>query len=417
MTDSFPPALLEAIEQLGYRATVGEAAAQAGLELNQAQQSLLTLAADAGGHLQVAQSGEMVFLFPPNFRALLSQKYWRLRWRAFWGRVWSFIFYLIRLSFGIVLILSILLMLAAIIAILVALNSKEGEGGGSDDRGWDFFFLPTDIFWIFDPGAVYNRQEAKGQSRRRELNFLEAVFSFLFGDGDPNYRLEEKRWRLIGSVLRNRGGAVAGEQILPYLDGVSPSSLETEDYMLPVLARFNGYPQVSEQGEMVYTFPDLQSAAQARKRDLIPAALQENLWRFSAASPGQIIGAVFLGGVNLILALIFGHLLTYDTGLEVINWIAWLYPFLLTYGVGFLAIPLGRYLVLQRLNQNIRQRNRSREIQTERLLRPSEVARHKLDFARSLERMETITPESLVYSTESSVLEQLEGEADLKERD
>jgi len=414
MTDSFPPALLQAIEQLDYRATVGEVAAQAGWELNRTQQSLLTLAADAGGHLQVAQSGEMVFLFPPNFRTLLSQKYWRLRWRAFWGRVWQIVFYLIRLSFGVVLILSILLLLTVIIAILVALNSKEGDGGaGGDDRGWNFFFLPTDIFWIFDPSAVYNRQEAKGSGQRRELNFLEAVFSFLFGDGDPNHRLDEKRWRLIGAVLRNRGGAAAGEQILPYLEAVSAQSLETEDYILPVLARFNGYPQVSEQGEMVYTFPDLQSAAQERKRSLIPASLQETPWRFSAASPGQIIGAVFLGGVNLILALILGHLLTYDTGLEVINWIAWLYPFLLAYGVGFLAIPLGRYLVLQRLNQHIRQRNQSRVAQAERLLHPSATLRHKLDFARSLERIATIKPENLVYSTESSVLEQLEGEKDL----
>jgi hypothetical protein len=411
MTDSFPPALLQAIEQLDYRATVGEVAAQAGWELNRTQQSLLTLAADAGGHLQVAQSGEMVFLFPPNFRILLSQKYWRLRWRAFWGRVWRVVFYLIRLSFGVVLILSILLMLAAIIAILVALNSKEGDSGGSDDRGWNFFFLPTDIFWIFDPSVVYNRQEAKSQGRRRELNFLEAVFSFLFGDGDPNYRLEEKRWQLIGAVLRNRGGAVAGEQILPYLEAVSPQSLETEDYILPVLARFNGYPQVSEQGEMVYTFPDLQSAAQERQRSLLPTSLQETPRRFSAASPGQIIGAVFLGGVNLILALILGHLLTYDTGLEIINWIAWLYPFL-AYGVGFLAIPLGRYLVLQRLNKNIQSRNQGRRALAERLLHPSETLRHKLDFARSLEQTETITPESLVYSTESSVLEQLEGEKD-----
>ena len=83
------------------------------------------------------------------------------------------------------------------------------------------------------------------------MNFLESVFSFLFGDGNPNYNLEEKRWQDIGAVIRNNQGAITAEQIAPYLDNVTSLNQETEDYILPVLARFNGYPQVSPEGNLI----------------------------------------------------------------------------------------------------------------------------------------------------------------------
>jgi hypothetical protein len=63
--------MMQAIERLGYRVTVGDVAAQAGLDLNSAQQGLLALASDAGGHLQVAESGDIVFAFPQDFRSII----------------------------------------------------------------------------------------------------------------------------------------------------------------------------------------------------------------------------------------------------------------------------------------------------------------------------------------------------------
>ena len=51
------PRIMKAVEQLGYRVTVGDVAAQAGLTINLAEQGLLALASNAGGHLQVAESG------------------------------------------------------------------------------------------------------------------------------------------------------------------------------------------------------------------------------------------------------------------------------------------------------------------------------------------------------------------------
>ncbi|HAG85743.1 MAG TPA: hypothetical protein DCL61_32540, partial [Cyanobacteria bacterium UBA12227] len=92
------PTIIKAVEQLGYRVTVGDVAARAGLNINLAERGLLALASDAGGHLQVAESGEIAYLFPKNFRSILRNKFLRLRLQDWWEKVWRILFYLIRIS-------------------------------------------------------------------------------------------------------------------------------------------------------------------------------------------------------------------------------------------------------------------------------------------------------------------------------
>ncbi|MGL5805018.1 MAG: hypothetical protein ACRC11_06190, partial [Xenococcaceae cyanobacterium] len=303
------PLIMKTVEQSNYRVTIGDVAASAGLEINQAQQGLLALASEAGGHLQVADSGEIVYLFPKNFRSILQNKYLRLRLQKWWQKVWKVLFYIIRISFGVVLIASIALLMVAIAVALIALNSSRD---GDNDSGGGGIFLPgfwfsPDIFWIFDPG--YDDRRRYRDTSQKKMNFLEAVFSYLFGDGNPNYNLEERRWQTIGSVIRKNGGAVVGEQIAPYLDEIDLTSQEDEDYILPVLARFNGYPEVSPQGEIIYYFPDLQVTASQNDKQPVMAYLKESLWRFSQASSDQIMLSIGLGIFEVILALVLGSLL------------------------------------------------------------------------------------------------------------
>ena len=36
----------------------------------------------------------------------------------------------------------------------------------------------------------------------KEMNFLEGIFSYIFGDGDPNVGFNEDRMKLIAQVIR-----------------------------------------------------------------------------------------------------------------------------------------------------------------------------------------------------------------------
>jgi hypothetical protein len=419
------PKIMQAVERLDYRVTVGDVAAEAGLDVNLAQQGLLALASDAGGNLQVAESGEIVYRFPKNFRAILQTKYLRLRLKEWWHAIWKVLFYLIRISFGIILILSIVLIITAITIILIALNSANQDSNSSRDSDGGMVFVPNfwfspDIFYIFYPdynSRRYERQRPSHSDEKPSMNFLESVFSFLFGDGNPNVDLEERRWKAIGTVIRNHRGAVVAEQIAPYLDDVGKGyDRDYESYMLPVLTRFNGQPEVSPKGEIIYHFPELQASASDRGYQSISAYLKEFPWQFSKASAGQIILAIALGGVNFVGALALGSLLGEGTIATQIGglvaFVQSIYWVLLGYGTAFLAIPLIRYFWIQWRNRAIATRNAQRQERAVRLNEADEQLREKMDFARQYALETVIHEKDLVYTTERDLVEQELEQAD-----
>ncbi|BAY18959.1 hypothetical protein NIES21_48170 [Anabaenopsis circularis NIES-21] len=406
------PTIMHAVEQLGYRVTIGDVATQAGLNIAEAGQGLLALAADAGGHLQVAETGDIVYLFPPNFRAILRNKYFQLRLQEWWQKVWGILFYLIRISFGIFLVLSIALITISIVIIITAASSDRDNDNRGSSRGGGFFFFP-DLFWYFSPNYYNTSYQQRRQTSRQgsEMNFFEAVFSFLFGDGNPNAKLEERRWQEIATLIRHQRGAVVAEQIAPYLDDLGPGyKQEYEDYMLPVLIKFNGQPKVSSEGQIVYYFPELQVKASNKGRQSVPVYLEELPWRFSRADSGQIMLSAGLGMLNFVGALVLGNLLRDGTVAAqlggLVAFVQGIYWLLLAYGIGFLGVPLVRYFWIQWRNQKIVARNRDRLSRAKLLTNPDANLQQKIDYAQQFATENIIENKDLVYSTENDLLDQ-----------
>lgn len=411
------PSVMQAVERLGYRVTIGDVAAQAGLNTNLAQQELLALAADAGGHLQVAESGEIAYQFPHNFRAVLRNKFFRLRLKDWWAKVWRVLFYLIRISFGIVLLLSIVLIIVAIAAIVLGLNASRGDNDRDSgySGGGGFAFLPNlwvgpDLFWFFSPNPYGHHPQARGgRAEEKSMNFLESIFSFLFGDGNPNANFEARRWQTIGSVIRNNGGAVAAEQVAPYLN-ISDQNQADEAYILPVLSKFNGQPEVSPQGEIIYRFPELQSTAVSWQPKAVAAYLRELPWQFSQATSGQKLVAIALGSVNLIGALVLGSLLRNSVAIAqagtLITFVQSIFVLLLAYGVAFLTIPLLRYFWIQWRNRKVAARNQQRQEWAVQLNQADPNLQQKLAYARQFTAETIVSRDNLAYTSEESLLEQ-----------
>ncbi|MGB3299540.1 MAG: hypothetical protein WBA76_14850 [Phormidesmis sp.] len=420
--------VMKAVESLKYRVTVGDVAAQAGLNVETAQQGLLALASETQGHLQVSEAGEIAYEFPKNFRSVLRNKYWQLRFQAIAAKIWQVVFYIIRISFGIILMLSIAVIFIAIFALTIAASSQGG--GDRDDRGGGggFMISPLNFFYLFDfnrgrrygaRGGRYPNQYSGSRSGRgaaaqsgEKLNFLEAIFSFLFGDGDPNADLEERRWRNIGAVISNSGGAIAAEQVVPYLDDTGEGwNQEYEDYMLPVLSRFDGRPEVSPTGELVYYFPTLQVSAAQRSTTAVGAYLKEAKRKFTAATSDQVMIAIGLGGLNIVGALVLRNMLqsavaqgvVFTGYLALVQSIFWI---LLSYGVAFLAIPLIRYYWVQWRNRKIEKRNEARQDRAIMLNQLGAAYQEKLAFARQFADKKVLRAEESVYSTETDLLEQ-----------
>lgn len=417
--------IVRAIAALDYRATVGDVAAQSGLDVQTAERELLALASQGGGHLQASTSGEIAYVFPRDFRAILRKKFFALRLREFWRRVWPVLFAGIRISFGILLLISIVLIYVTIFVVIIYVSSqqKDNRGRRSSFNAFNFnlrpfWFLFFDNSWRYRSGGMQPRgRTTTRESSGSSLNFLEAIYSFLFGDGNPNADIEERRWQLVAGTIRNHGGAIAAEQISPYLDDLGTGdALEYEDYMLPVLTRFNGVPEVSPQGDIVYRFPELQvtagetSGAEEKPRAL-PAYLQGALLKFSSASSQQIVLAIALGAVNLVGIAMLGVLLR-DANLAaeiggLALFVSSILGLLAAYGVAFLAIPLGRYFWVQRKNQTLQTENSARQERALQFANAKDgVLKQKLDYARTFADRAAIAPEDILYSSDRDLLAQ-----------
>ena len=414
--------VMEAVEKLNYRVTIGDVAAQSGLDLNTTQREIVALAAETGGNIQVAESGEIAYKFAPNFRQILVSRSFWLQVKESLKGVWKWVFYGIRISFGILLIVSILIVVLGIIAATIALNSQNRSDNDRDDRRSDRGGGGGGFFWLGgwgnpfgNPAMMFAPDYYEPQRMRsrdpEEMGFLESIFSFLFGDGNPNADLNERRWREIATMIRNNDGVVIAEQIAPYLD--ETSRIEDDEYfVIPVLAKFNGFPEVSDAGTLAYKFPELQKVASERKSKTSSNYLQERLWKFSQAPQGKIALAIGLGVFYLVGALYLGSLLgnprlAASLAGGFLGFVKAAYVFLLGYAVLFLSTPAVRYFVLQYLNKGIGDRNRKRAGSAEKLSQLSTALREKLNFARTFAmEQEAIDQNNLAYTTEQDLAEQ-----------
>ncbi|XP_073357466.1 uncharacterized protein At5g03900, chloroplastic isoform X4 [Aegilops tauschii subsp. strangulata] len=334
---------MDAVDYLGGRVTIGDVASRAGLQIDQAERALQALAADTGGFLEVSGEGEVLYVFPEDYRAKLAGKSFRMRVEPLVDKAKEAGAYLARVSFGTALVASIVLVYATIIAILSSSSDEDNRGRRRRSYG-STMFLPTDLFWYLDAGSSRRRRVEKDKG----MSFIESVFSFVFGNGDPNDGLEERRWKMIGQYISSNGGVVTAEELAPYLDVPAPAeqtnSKDDESFILPVLLRFQGHPLVDDQGNILYRFPSLQRTASSKgggSREYVGTRwstmssgiekfMEEKPWEFSKANALERAMVAGLGGLNLFGVIILGNLLKQMTMTPggLISFAAQLFPLL-----------------------------------------------------------------------------------------
>jgi hypothetical protein len=236
------------------------------------------------------------------------------------------------------------------------------------------------------------------------------VYSVLFGDGDPNKALEARRWQRIGGFLRYRDGVVIAEDLAPLLDLETPPSASKADQgMLPVLLHFDGRPQVTEQGDLLYSFPSLQprpeeasSSPQAHSMvDDASLPLRERRIAFTHANKEQR----WTYGV-LVLSLFGLSLLLLNWSLPLSAVLVGIAFFGLGYSLLLLALPLLRWFGWRRANAAIHQRNRWRQQWADwAQLHRDDLVSKRLEAARWRKSLARIS-DGMVYTTEQDLLTQ-----------
>ncbi|GAB0494318.1 hypothetical protein MMPV_005610 [Pyropia vietnamensis] len=436
----------------GRRVTAADVAAGAGISMDDAQRELVALASITNGAMDVSEAGDLAWRFPKDVKAALLSGSARARLQSLVDTAWPLIYSGIRTGFGVLLLVSIVVTFVSIFALIAAASSSSG--GDRDDRrrgGGGMVFLspgrvfgpsPFDMFYYQPYGTYYGRRAARGAPVRPSggaqegdtngMSFLQAVFSFVFGDGDPNIDLENRRWRRVAAAIRASDGAVSAVQLAPLLDlpanveGDTPAlsaSAVDEQYMLPVLTRFDGHPEVTDEGDIVYVFPSLTTTASTGGRTELAgtastgssAYLQEKEYVFSEASPFQRLAAALLGGVNVVGALALGSLLSSvrtaaltPDGVALVSTISTLFPALAAYAGIYAIVPAVRVWWNRLRNRSIRERN-DRRLRAARRLAGDREARRRVEGAAAYRQAKVIVGDAdVVYSTDRETAEQID---------
>lgn len=496
--------VLEAINTLRFKVTPENISLSTSLPVATAAQQLNIIAAETSAHLKVDSTGALLYEFAPGFeRAYLFDitkqlfsangnfffRALRVAFRLVLGLTVlvikvsiALISFLFRAMFGILLIGSIIAIVMGVIAAIAAIfDGADGFdiGGAGDGIGdlatsgfgnvnFDFSYVTYDFIrlldWTYywgDPGYGcrsygysydYYRSTSSGATQNvstarfaqpekvEQGDFVTNCFSYLFGDGHPNADLKERFWHQIGLVIKRNHGVVVAEQLAPYAGDTSG----TEDWMLPILVHFNGSPDVTDTGNILYTFPtfvrednytasplSLQAPTNANGgdplRDLyrshlkrqadqswtgvatnaqaqLSRFLEERRWEFSLQG---VESALKIGSITLFNLVGSWWFYTSTMSMKILHPFHQISLYMVGYAVFLIVFPAFRFFWILIQNVGIDQRNEMRSAFASALSSPSAEIKEKLNEASAHINNLLLAPKpSIVFTTEEDSLAQ-----------
>lgn len=358
--------LLAALRRLEGRATLGDVVSATGMPEDRAEAALKGLLETHRGHLDVSDSGDLLYRFDPRLMTRDQERPWvrfkRAAWAAFKTgfKVWT----------AVMLVVYFVLFVVLAIAAMMALNRDgDREGGFGGRRGGGFGL--GDLFvlhWLmggrgWGRGSLYyGDRHARRLPKDAQPPFYKKVFAFIFGPEEPRpTRLQKDRSTL--QLIRARNGVLTATELVEH---TALPLHEAEEEMGRLTGAYGGDPRVSPKGEIVYAFPGLMKSAhgKVRAREPKPAWMRlEYPRKLTGNSTGSnlVIGA--MNGFNLVAGTVLGvaPFLSASAAIPFDPlWFWGLGVVPVTFSALFFAVPAMRSLTLRGENGARRRRNARR---------------------------------------------------------
>lgn len=296
--------------------TVADITAKTALPIETVRELLPVCADEFAARLKVTESGEILYSFPNGF----SSRYRGLN--AALGRfagkaaavlkiaaVNLFKVWILVMLVG-YFVLFVLLALAALALSVVAQSQSKSSDRRDSGGGIIVVTHLLDLFiriWFyseltksFDPNYRYER---RSRPKRRPL--YKAVFSFVFGDGDPNAGIEQRENKAVLAYIQAADGVISLPEYM-IITGKSPE--DAEDSITAFCANYGGSPEATDNGTVVYKFESLMLNTNSRERAPFSAQQKQTLYAgplrvletFSSNDKKFNVWFSILNGVNLI---------------------------------------------------------------------------------------------------------------------
>jgi hypothetical protein len=298
--------------------TTADMVAKTALPLETVRGLLPRAADEYSGRLEVTESGEIRYSFPHGF----TSKYRGFKVRL--GKALSGLRRGIRIAASFLFKVWILVMLVGYFALFMLLalgalvlsvaassssnrsSSRRGSSGGG-------LFMASGIFntviriWFYSEllkpvDARYYQGREQKKPKGRPL--YKAIFSFVFGDEDPNVRWEEQEKKAVIAYIQANRGVISTPEFAA-ITGFSFS--EAEEKITGYCVEFGGSPEVTEAGTVVYRFDDLLRRADTRDRSF--SGLSGPLKRLKAFSSNEKKMNVWFSVINGVNILFGGYFL------------------------------------------------------------------------------------------------------------
>jgi hypothetical protein len=265
-------ALVDVFKKRRGEATTADLVALTGLPKAQVEAEVVAVSDEFGARLRVTDSGEILYSFPAGLRSRYrglgpsASRAWKAfkkaaaKVAALAFKVWIVV--MLVGYFALFVVLAILALLASVAGSASgsssdSRSSRSDRGGGGLGGLFVAGRLLDTLFkiWFYSELFLTPEQRAARAGRKRERRPLyKAIYSFVFGDGDPDAGWEGTEKKAFVAFVQANKGIITMPEFMA-LTGLRP--LEAEERINRFLYEFEGSPEVSEGGTIYYSFPAL----------------------------------------------------------------------------------------------------------------------------------------------------------------
>ena len=276
--------VITSLKQRKKGAVAADICAQTALPLTTVNELLSKAADEFSGHLKVTESGEIQYYFPggytsryKGFKAVFSKVFNKIT--SFFKKA-SVLFFKIWIMVMLIgyFILFIAIAVASIL-VQIAARSNNSSSSSGDKGGFFGLNLFNLIFriWFFNeitkPRYSYDTYgNFKNNNTKTKHPMHKAIFSFVFGEEDPNKDWDEVRDKAVIAFLQANRGVIS---LSEYMALTGDSAPDAEKNILAFCSKFEGRAEITEEGTIIYCFDKLLlSSDKENFSDLIPGYLR-----------------------------------------------------------------------------------------------------------------------------------------------
>jgi len=311
--------LLRALRSATKDYTNADLARTTGLPLAQISAEMPSISDEYRGRLKVSEQGDLLYSFPYGLRS---------KYKGIWPsmkKVWSIVkkgaVQAAKILFKVWILVTLfgyffLFIALALVAFFGSIAIQQG--GGSRDRdnrrgggGLGGLWLTTNIFdslirlWFYSElfkSSDSRRMRGYGTVNRQRHPLHKAVFSHVFGDGDPNADWNTVLKKTFVAFVQSHKGVITLPEFMA-LSGLKPQ--EAQDSITRFLVEFEGTPEVSEKGALYFFFPSLLAKNVSVSESTASSFPIKNLKRFSSNNAKLDRSFRWINGVNLVFGSYF----------------------------------------------------------------------------------------------------------------